>query len=67
MHIAVSVHSAYHKQHAIWGQDRIWIKKEQMFLKKELNIVDTYTSFIITTHELYYHYRNKNNLYFNIE
>jgi len=31
------------------GQDRIWIEKEQMFVKKELNVADTYTSLIIKT------------------
>jgi len=59
-HVAVSVHSAHHRQHSIWGQDQIWIKEEQ-------NVVDTYTSLIITTHELWYHYTNKNVLYFYIQ
>jgi len=49
------------------GQDRIWIEKEQMFVKKELNVADTNTSLIITRHELCYHYINKSILYFYIQ
>ena len=59
IHIAAAVRSRHKRKHTIWGRDQIWIKKEQMFVKKELIVADTYTSLIIVTQELCYQYTTK--------